>query len=29
VPKSVEDADLRKVLDALASEMTMDIAFGG
>jgi methionyl-tRNA formyltransferase len=29
VPKSVEDADLRQVLDALASEMTMDIAFGG
>jgi len=29
VPKSVEDSDLRQVLDALASEMTTDIAFGG
>lgn len=29
VPKTVIDADLRGVLDALALEMTMDIAFGG
>jgi methionyl-tRNA formyltransferase len=29
VPKAVADADLRSVLDALANEMTMDIAFGG
>ena len=29
VPKTVADADLRSVLDALAQEMTMDIAFGG
>jgi methionyl-tRNA formyltransferase len=29
VPKTVNDADLRSVLDALAHEMTMDIAFGG
>ena len=29
VPKSVVDADLRSVLDVLANEMTMDIAFGG
>lgn len=28
VPKTVADADLRSVLDALAHEMTMDIAFG-
>ena len=29
VPKTVNDTDLRSALDALASEMTMDIAFGG
>jgi methionyl-tRNA formyltransferase len=29
VPKTVDDADLRRVLDDLAHEMTVDIAFGG
>jgi glycine cleavage system regulatory protein/folate-dependent phosphoribosylglycinamide formyltransferase PurN len=29
VPKTVSDADLRKALDVLASEMTVDIGLGG
>jgi methionyl-tRNA formyltransferase len=29
IPKTVNDPDLRQALDALASEMTVDIALGG